>query len=834
MTLTSIEQIASDATPTNTHDGFGHVDSDAGIFPLRLLDLDTAITGLAYRSTLRQVFHNSYDQALEATYIFPLPPRAGVVACRLQVGDRVIHAELKERGQARAEYQQAIAAGHRAAIAEEDRPEVFSLRVGNVMPGEDVAVELETVGALSWDENEAGFRFPLVVAPRYMPGRALPSEQVGAGTALDTDLVPDASRISPPVLLPGYANPIRLGIRISLDDAGLNFHSAKSSLPCHSSEVDGRSVITLDPGAKPDRDFILRFAVGESQSVTASARATEAIDGNGTIALTIVPPLATSEPQPRDVVILLDRSGSMDGWKMTTARRAAARLVDSLDSNDRVQVLAFDDRIDSLAAQGKTLEPATDRARFATTEFLAKIDARGGTEIAEPLKRALGAFDGQHGRQRAVVLITDGQVGNEDHLLRLARKQLGDTRIFTVGIDRAVNAGFLERLAELGNGFCELVESEDRLDEVLDRVRRRLGQPAFQNAQLSATGITIDPESIAPRRLSDAFPGRPWTVYARYSGSLAGASITVDARDADGKAVQHTVPVSASQDHITDAVWARGHLRDLEDRYVAMTEDRNDLEARILAVSLQHKVLCRFTAWLAVDHAEVVNEGGENKQVTQAVHAPSGWEMFAEGSSSYGKRRSGGGMASKCMAAGGFAEEELDMLVGGEGADAMDLGDLDIPAPSAAPGRRGSCGRSLGARRSRRIVTPSSGKLKAVEKKQDANADHSLRERWNRSRLRGRAGRLIRDLRSSDAGQIIATVSAQLEQITALVDDCSKLYQVDRLRELLTEMHSIIAGKDADELRAHVEEFCQALCELLGIPLEPSHPGADGNKAFWK
>ena len=171
-----------------------------------------SITGLVSRVVFTEEFANPHDVSLEATYIFPLPDRAAVTAMRMTADGRVVDGELKERGQARAEYEQALAEGKRASIAEEERPDVFTMRVGNILPGERVTIALTLVGPLPYEDGEATFRLPLVVAPRYIPGTPLPVRSAGSGYAPDTDAVPDASRITPPVLLPGFPNPVRLSI----------------------------------------------------------------------------------------------------------------------------------------------------------------------------------------------------------------------------------------------------------------------------------------------------------------------------------------------------------------------------------------------------------------------------------------------------------------------------------------------------------------------------------------------------------------------------------------------------------------------------------------------
>lgn len=442
--------LAAHPTPSSPADeaaGFGSLRTERGGLPLESMDVYARIDGLLARVVVRQTFVNGCEEPLEAAYIFPLPDRAAVTGFRMMVGGREIEGTIEERAQARQNYDVAIAEGRRAAIAEEDRPGVFNLRVGNILPGERATVELTLCGVLPYSDGEATFRFPLVVAPRYIPGTPLPGASVGDGTAIDTNAVPDASRISPPVLLPGFPNPVRLGLRVELHDGSAAADAVRSSLHAVQEEVgNGYRVIRIQPGERLDRDFILRFRLGgHGIRSTLSVHPDPDGGGEGTFALTVVPPddAGAHSPRPRDIVFVLDRSGSMGGWKMVAARRAVARMIDTLIDADRFGVLAFDSTIESSEDRGPALTSATDRTRFRAVEFLARVDARGGTEMAEPLDRAvklLGTSKEQDaGRDRVLVLITDGQVGNEDQILRKLGKRLSKLRVFTIGIDQAVN-----------------------------------------------------------------------------------------------------------------------------------------------------------------------------------------------------------------------------------------------------------------------------------------------------------------------------------------------------------------------------------------------------------
>ncbi|MEN3535661.1 VIT domain-containing protein [Microbispora sp. ZYX-F-249] len=674
--------------------GLGALETEKGNLPLESVDVAAHLTGLVAGVEVVQTFRNPFDVSLEATYVFPLPPRAAVTAFRMEADDRVIDGVLKERGQARADYDRALAEGRRAAIAEEDRPDVFTIRVGNIVPGERVVVRLTLSQPLPFEDGAAEFRFPLVVAPRYIPGAPLPGPAAGDGVSPDTGAVPDASRITPPVLLPGFPYPVRLSLATTIDPAGLGLREVRSSL--HEVDREG-DTIRLRPGERLDRDFILRLAFDASSSLalvpdhatggtmgnatdagpaekgttgedtTGGGRgpavnavnavnavsAADAADAQGTFVLTLLPPpLDISRSAPRDVVLLLDRSGSMTGWKMVAARRAAARIVDTLTRHDRFAVLSFDSVVERAFSGG--LVEASDRNRYRAVEHLSRLDARGGTEMLAPLEEALRLLDGRdaparghatgsdsgdHDRfrederpgeagrsgeqahDRVLVLVTDGQVGNEDEILERVGAGLHGIRVHTVGIDRAVNAGFLGRLALLGSGRCELVESEDRLDAAMEHIHRRIGSPLVTDITVRAEGMDLVADTVT--HAGSLYPGVPLVVSGRYRGRRPAGALTVHGRTADGRPWEERVEGGPAHDPAARAVWARAHLRGLEDRYA--TGD-HALEQRIIDTSLRFGVLCRFTAFVAVD-TRVTGEGGPEHRVIQPVEPPSGWEM---------------------------------------------------------------------------------------------------------------------------------------------------------------------------------------------------------------
>lgn len=619
---------------------FGALHCSRGMLPLEEIRLQGAIRGMDFTLRLTQVFVNVHQESVEAVYIFPLPARAAVSAFTMKTRDRVIEGELQERGQARANYQEAIQAGHQAALVEEERPEIFTMTLGNIPPQESVTVELVLDGPLTCIDDTALFRFPLVVAPRYIPGQALPGGDVGQGTHHDTDRVPDASRITPPVLLPGYPNPVRLSIEIELDSPLLDWEQLECTLPMQLEQLAGKKrrrsgqsarLLYLPQSGRVDHDFILSFPFHPRQMQTAFQ--VQEVEGanSSPFCLTLVPPASLNEESPeKQVVILLDRSGSMGGWKMLAAQRTVARLIDSLNSDDSFCVLAFDTVVEEVRPgplgeaprtqnwfklnQTSTLTPATDRNRCDYGQALKAVHARGGTEIAGALEEAIRRLGSPlAGVDRHILLVTDGQVGNEAEILHLLKRDAAGIKVSTIGIDQAVNAAFLEQVAASTSGICQLVQSDDQLDRSMTRICQRIGNPSLCNIQVLTENV-----SDLVFQHNDLYPGVATRIYGRLQGAVPD-SLEIEAVGADGSPHRWTVEVTGCQGTI-EKLWARERVLQMEHLFQVGGSVSAEEVTRF---SLQYGVLCRFTAFVAIDKESRVEP--QQRSLVQAVSQPAGW-----------------------------------------------------------------------------------------------------------------------------------------------------------------------------------------------------------------
>jgi Ca-activated chloride channel family protein len=606
---------------------------------------------------------------------------------------------------------------------------------------------------------------------------------------------------------------VQFSLTVDVLSTGLPLQNLRSSLHAVvTDQVDDDTIrIKVQPGERLNRDFILRYQLGAEKIQSSLTLVPDATDPQeGTYLLTVVPPAQQPRPaKPRDVVFVLDRSGSMGGWKMVAARRALGRMVDALTERDRFAIIAFDDTIETPPAIQKSevesqenqhleLFAATDRQRFRAIEWLAKIDARGGTEMAQPLDLAVQHLTGDC--DRVLVLVTDGQVGNEDQIFALLGQRLRGIRIFTLGIDRAVNEAFLKRLAALGGGSCDVVESEDRLDEVMAKVQRRIGTPLWTGSQLNAGNLQLEPGTQVPARLPDLFAGVPLQVLGRYRGTAQG-SVVLRATDDAGKVAEQTLPGRPGRSPALAQVWARGRLRDLEDCWVIGGHDAPpELEKQMVTLSLKFGVLCRFTAFVAVDRAEVVNVGGRQHHLVQPVEAVDGWEMRelqsgALGGFAHAKMAAPRGMAmpmsasvNYCFAAPEDAEssqaDEMEMEASSEQEELSSLNEQYLAAsapPASVPPSGGFFGRVL------RSLLPSHSAASQAAMVQDGPVDLAA--------YRDRAREILEEMHSDGDRQHGLGVAAV--KLAALVDDLRSTGAgqpvLDPLEQLLAELRQVLA-----------------------------------------
>ena len=591
--------------------------------PLLETHVAIRVTGPVARASVRQAFTNPSTEWAEGVYVFPLPEDAAVDHLRMRVGDRVIEGVIREREAAKATYERARQDGQRASLVEQERPNVFTTSLANIPPAASITVEIEYQQVIRYDDGRYHLRFPMVVAPRYMPGAPLATPPTGTGWSPDTDAVPDASRISPPVRHPsrGPINPVHLRVELApgvpLNEVTSPYHAIQTV-----ATADGGYEITLAEGPVPgDRDFELVWQPGAP--APAAAMFTEPMGGDVFALLTVVPALpgaTTASRVARELIFVIDTSGSMAGASIEQAKRALALALGRLQPTDTFNVIQFNHRTDILfpVAQGADAFNVQLAQRY-----VGALRANGGTEMLAAL---LAALDGREhpDRLRQVIFLTDGAVGNEDRLFATIRERLGDSRLFTVGIGSAPNGHFMREAARFGRGTFTSIGSVTEVQAKMDALFRKIESPALTDLRLEIAGA--GPIEMFPDQLPDLYAGEPVVVSLKASSLPPRAVLHGRLGDEDWR---QDIVLHASGESTGLAVqWARAKISALTDAQ-GQGADAQSTRAAVIDVALRHHLVTRYTSLVAVDVTPARPADATLRTHALETNLPAGWQYEA-------------------------------------------------------------------------------------------------------------------------------------------------------------------------------------------------------------
>jgi len=582
--------------------------------------VNITVRGVVARTRVRQRFSNPSGEWVEAVYVFPLPEGCAVDTLRMKIGERIIEGQIKERGEARRIYVKARKAGKRAALLEQQRPNIFTTSVANIAPRDAVEVSIEYQQVLLPEDGRFELRFPTVVGPRYLPGVETKRSPEGTGWGAPTTDVPDGDRITPPVVPPGgpVVNPLSLRVEL---DAGAPLGELISAY--HTVQIahgEGNSYrITLDAGTVPaDRDFVLRWVPRGGTKPTVAAFSEE-LNGETYVLLMAMPPQAGDQVVrlPREAIFIIDTSGSMNGTSIGQARNALLFALDRLQPTDTFNIVAFNSTSWTLFPE---VRPASVSTLGEARRWVRGLRAQGGTEMMGALRLALGDQDDVEDRVRQVVFLTDGGVGNEQQLFSYIRENLGPSRLFTVGIGSAPNSHFMERAARFGRGTFTYIGSTTEVEERMRALFSRLESPVL-------TGLRVDwggeEAEMWPRRIPDLYLGQPLVLTARLGSPPASVGI----RGRTGGETWHLELPVAAPEHGTglNRLWARRKIASLMDGLAAGVP-REEVRSRVVEVALAHHLVSRFTSLVAVDVTPVRPGGAGLHRGAVPTNLPHGWD----------------------------------------------------------------------------------------------------------------------------------------------------------------------------------------------------------------
>ena len=592
---------ASGPMPDEVQTGSLLMRMSEGYVTAALLNTDVSINvnGLVARVSVMQEFRNGGSEWVEGIYVFPLPAEAAVDHMRLYVGDRFIEGEIREKEQARKEYEQAKQQGKKTSLVEQQRANLFTTSVANIGPGETVIVEIEYLEDIRYDDGTFSLRFPMTLTPRYIPGQALPDRQ-GSGWSPDTALVDDASSITPPMV--GASRNHKVSLQASVN-AGMPLEIIASRYhPVNVSETGGRYGVTLAAGqVAMDHDFELLWRPVASSAPRAMAF-TETINGEPHYLLMVMPP-NTGESSlarvPREMIFIIDTSGSMHGVSIEQAKQALRRALDGLQPGDQFNVVEFNSYPNALFGTSM-LADATNIGM--AQNFVRKLRANGGTEMQSALRFALRTPPAES-YLRQIIFITDGAVGNEESLFELIRARLGNARLFTVGIGSAPNSWFMRKAAETGRGTFTMISALHEVGEKMERLFRKLENPQVTNINLQwPSGTIVD---SYPPIVPDLYLGEPITVKVKASSPFRpGDTMRIAGDSTAGAWTRDLILDSGAQSSGIAALWARARIADLLDKQ-RRGADAGETRQAIVDTALAHHLVSKHTSLVAVDKTPV-------------------------------------------------------------------------------------------------------------------------------------------------------------------------------------------------------------------------------------
>ena len=624
------------------------------VFEAPVLASDVAIdlNGQVARVRVRQHFVNPSPVWLEGIYVFPLPEKSAVDRLTMTVGQRRVEGRILEKQEAERVYRQAAAEGRKASLLSSERPNVFVTSIANIGPGEEVVIEIAYQDSAAYDDGTFSYRFPMVVAPRYTPSdnpvpmvRA-PVEPLRPG-ALGVPTQPIAHRgdkrgelargrdIFGPVRRPeeGFANPLTLQVWL---DAGRPLAALDSLY--HQVEVealdDRRRLITLAGGSVPtDRDFVLEWRPepGPGPEVALFG---EEVDGEAYLLVTLLPPQGETADgisgeaeefrPPRDLIFVVDTSGSMHGLSIAQAKEALGFALARLRPGDRFNVIRFDDQTEALFDQAR---PASEDALRRAQAYVMSLQAGGGTEMRPALSRALDEPP-LPGRLRQVVFLTDGAVSNEQELFMVIAERLGEARLFTIGIGSAPNSFFMRKAAELGRGSFTHIGDVREVSRRMTGLFNKLERPALTDVVLDWPDAAGQDLELYPARVPDLYAGEPVSFTIRLGGRRLhqlGGELLLTARRG-GQLWERRLPLGRGTTAPGVAsLWARAKFAEITDG-LTRGEDPVLMRKAALEVALRHQLVTRFTSLVAVDDQVTRPDSAALKRQEIARNLPRGMD----------------------------------------------------------------------------------------------------------------------------------------------------------------------------------------------------------------
>ena len=614
---------ASEAPRSEPGGLFAKLDGQSVAFPLEHTEVRATLSGNVSRVEVRQTFTNPYDKPLEAVYQFPLPEDAAVDDMEIQIGNLIVRGLIKERQEAKKTYEAAKRAGKTAALLEQERPNLFTQSLANIVPGETIEVVIRYTDSLTFEGGDYEFAFPMVVGPRYIPGK--PVDAAG-----NTDRVADAAKVTPPMLPPEVRSGHDINVTVAID-AGVSVRQVRSPSHAIKTTRDGARVQVqlVNQKTVPNKDMILRYQVAGKK--TQATVLTQADERGGHFAVYLIPAVRYQAKQivPKDVVFLIDTSGSQAGPPIQQSKELMRQFLNRLNPKDTFSIINFSNTTSRLSAQ-PLLNTAENRQK--ALEYINLLQADGGTELMNGIETAMNFPAAPAGRLRSIVMLTDGLIGDDEAVVGMVRDRIQPgNRVYTFGVGASTNRFLIERLAEVGRGKAEVLPPAESATQVAERFTQNISNPVVTNLEVTWLGQGKTAE-IYPKRAPDLFANQPLVLHGR-KADAKGGKLQIAGILAGGKRYREVLELDFEPERGNVAIaqlWGRARIKELMNQLYVKELYGKETKAGIEAVTqtaLAYRLLSKYTAFVAV--TEAVRVDPKDGSVKQRVPAetPEGMQL---------------------------------------------------------------------------------------------------------------------------------------------------------------------------------------------------------------
>lgn len=576
--------------------------ADKSVFTQLALDtkVQMDVTGTINRVKLEQTFTNPSNDWVEGVYVFPLPKDSAVDHLDMIIGKRIIEGQIKEHKEAQKIYKKAKQAGKKATLIEQQRSNIFTTKVANIGPGETITIAIEYQQAVNIDNGKFSIRFPMTVGERYIPGKAIKTSHNSTGKSKNTNRVKDAAKITPSIVS-RVDRPISLAINLK---AGFDAQSINASY--HKiiiADIDKLTKhISLDSAKdnnQADHDFELTWKAHKSLTPEL-ALFTQKKGDDHYLMLMATPPENKAFKQlntPRELVFIIDSSGSMLGSSMIQASKALTQAINRLKPTDRFNIIDFDTGFDPLFDSAM---PAIKINKKHGIRFANNLSADGGTEPLEAIKFAFDSADSQSDNYlRQIIFLTDGQVGNEEEIFQTVRQKIDENRLFTIGIGSAPNSHLMSTMAQYGKGAFTYIGDINEVEVKMNELFQKLESPAMTNININFPRDIHADQALGS--IADLYKGE--VITAVYKMNAIPNKLTISGNTANGVFSKNIKITTSNNTTGIDVLWARRKIEQMMHEYRAQNRriDRDKVQANITNIALEHHLVSKFTSLVAVD-----------------------------------------------------------------------------------------------------------------------------------------------------------------------------------------------------------------------------------------